>query len=448
MNNDKDGNKIECDKLNNCLCSKDDKWIMPLGKEQASSSSENVPITFKAQDQSAVPEGELTRSKNEDEEDQIEQAPLVIIKSPGAPTPEEKEAHEIMNHLPHRSWCPICIKARGKEDPHYGKKNSKAVQGKPVISFDYKSFGQDIDDDDKLTAIIIRDVTKTMYAHICTSKGASDEWVVNRIMDDIDELGHNEVILKCDGEPSIIQLLNKVKAKRISNTILEHPPAYDPQSNGVAEKAVQEYMEQLRVTKIALEQRIGSELNTSDAMLIWAGDHAATMLSRYKLSVDGMTPYRRLMGKDCRAPMLEFGERVLAKPMRNPKSRKKLSLKTRWIDAVWVGSTRHSKEHIVVIEGPNAVAIKARTVKRRIETERWNAEVIKATVATPRCPNPKDEAQSRPMPIRDTLHVDGELHFEVLPKVSVEDSVPGKRDFKITKSVMSKFGPTPLLFWV
>ena len=345
-------------------------------------------------------------------------------------------------HLPHRSWCPICVKARGKEDSHFKSKNSKAVQDKPVMTFDYKSFGQEIETDDKITTIVVKDVvTKTMYSHVCQTKGASDDWIVDRIAQDIDELGHIEVILKCDGEPSIIQLLKRVKEKRVNNTLLEHPPAYGPQSNGVAEKSVQEFMEQLRATKLALEQHLKCTIETSDPIMLWAVDHAAMLISRYKVSVDGKTPYRRLMGKDCRAPLVEFGERILAKPMRTPKSRKKLSLKARWIEGVWVGSTRHSKEHLVALDDGGAV-IKVRTVKRRLESERWSEEAIKAVRATPRHPNPKDESQAGPRSVRDTLGTDNEAKFEMLPEVPVTEPVIGKRDFKITKNIITKFGMT------
>ena len=31
---------------------------------------------------------------------------------------EEHEAH-MARHLPYREWCPVCVKARGKEDAYY-----------------------------------------------------------------------------------------------------------------------------------------------------------------------------------------------------------------------------------------------------------------------------------------------------------------------------------------
>ena len=90
-----------------------------------------------------------------------------------------------------------------------------------------------------------------------------------------------------------MQLLIEVTSKRIANTIVEHPPAYDPQSNGVAEKAVQETMEQLRAVNIALEQRLGVTLDTKSKLFDWALEHASLLISRYKVGQDGKTAYRR-----------------------------------------------------------------------------------------------------------------------------------------------------------
>ena len=87
-----------------------------------------------------------------------------------------------------------------------------------------------------------------------------------------------------------------MKSRRSQGTILEHPPAYDPQSNGAEEKAVQEVMEQLRALKIGLEQRLKQPLDAQHAVLEWCLEHSGLLLSRYKNVADGRTAYRRLMG--------------------------------------------------------------------------------------------------------------------------------------------------------
>ena len=63
-----------------------------------------------------------------------------VIKDPGLPTPEERERHN-MTHNPYRSWCPICVEARGKEDPHRKTKKKEDNDEIPEIGLDYKTFG-------------------------------------------------------------------------------------------------------------------------------------------------------------------------------------------------------------------------------------------------------------------------------------------------------------------
>ena len=91
-----------------------------------------------------------------------ESAPVRIAKNPGDPTEEEFEDH-CVTHLPFRRWCPICVKAKGKEDSHRKAEEST----KPTIVLDYKSFGQEIEVDDKATAIVGRDKkTVSTFAHM------------------------------------------------------------------------------------------------------------------------------------------------------------------------------------------------------------------------------------------------------------------------------------------
>ena len=61
-----------------------------------------------------------TRSKmslSRSVEDVTRNPPVRVARNPGDPTDKEVEEHNV-THLPHRSWCPVCVKARGKEVAH------------------------------------------------------------------------------------------------------------------------------------------------------------------------------------------------------------------------------------------------------------------------------------------------------------------------------------------
>ena len=47
-----------------------------------------------------------------------EEAVVREVRDPGCPTYEERERHN-KTHIPFRPWCPICVEAKGKEDPHF-----------------------------------------------------------------------------------------------------------------------------------------------------------------------------------------------------------------------------------------------------------------------------------------------------------------------------------------
>ena len=88
-----------------------------------------------------------------------------MCKDPGNPTWEEIERHNC-THMPYRSWCPVCVESKGKEDPHYSKK-VKGARDKDTVGLDYKSLGQEANEEDKRTCIIGRDKkTGITFAHV------------------------------------------------------------------------------------------------------------------------------------------------------------------------------------------------------------------------------------------------------------------------------------------
>ena len=75
----------------------------------------------------------------EDIDDQEEAKKAKGLPTPPQPTEQERMEHEL-THLPYRSWCPVCVRSKGRADNH-PKQHSKS----PVIQVDityYKAMGE------------------------------------------------------------------------------------------------------------------------------------------------------------------------------------------------------------------------------------------------------------------------------------------------------------------
>ena len=205
---------------------------------------------------------------------------------------------------------------------------------------------------------------------------------------------------------------------------------------------MQDFIAQMRALKIGLESRIKVKVETDWRILEWMAEHAAGCINRAMVRHDAKTPMWRLMGKPSAKQLLEIGEQVLAKPMRCPKTRKKLALKSKWVFATWLGISNKTSEHLVALANGGPV-IRVRTVKNRPEDDRWNAEQIEKIVASPRAPNPLDEDQDDPQPPRLTKGADpGGGCGRDLPDPIQDEHEARNRNFKITKQLIEQFGPT------
>ena len=65
---------------------------------------------------------------SEDEAEQAEETKRAAAAS--EPTAKEREQHELENHAVYRSWCPICIGARGLGTQHRRQKKDDADKEK------------------------------------------------------------------------------------------------------------------------------------------------------------------------------------------------------------------------------------------------------------------------------------------------------------------------------
>ena len=58
-------------------------------------------------------------------------------------------------------------------------------------------------------------LSKLLCGHVVPNKGASAEWVISQANRDLQKMGHsNSVTLRSDGEPALVDLLNKIAEKR------------------------------------------------------------------------------------------------------------------------------------------------------------------------------------------------------------------------------------------
>ena len=61
--------------------------------------------------------GQGVAEEEDADEEEDEAMRCRVCKDPGEPSQRERDEHDV-THLPFRSWCRVCLEAKGKEDPH------------------------------------------------------------------------------------------------------------------------------------------------------------------------------------------------------------------------------------------------------------------------------------------------------------------------------------------
>ena len=116
--------------------------------------------------------------------------------------------------------------------------------------------------------------TGMIFARVVPNKGVQP-YAVKNLSADIKLLGHPELVLKSDGEPSIVALKEAVKMERPERIVLESSPVKESKSNGAAENAIQQVQGQFRAIKDGLESRIGVRIAGDSCLVTCALDRVA-----------------------------------------------------------------------------------------------------------------------------------------------------------------------------
>ena len=393
--------------------------------------------------QGAAPESAAPDPRPQQEAEEIpeEVPPPPNIPLPICPSQEDWDEH-FRTHINYRAWCPVCVEARGRENPHF-RQNPSDRTGVPKFCIDYKQTRKS----ETPIAIMRDNKSHSIGIHKALCKGSADRWTVKRLLRDIENTGHVRIALKGDGEPAMKDLLHSMKAMREQPTIIEVPPGNDPQANGLAEKAVQDGLAQVRTLKLGLEYRVKARIPEAHPVFEWMCEHAGWLINHLRVGRDGLTAWQRVTGRACKQAIVEFGELVYAKPLRiSAGNRERANLEPRWYRGVWVGVHDRTGEHVVVaLNGGPATLV--RTIKRLTEAERWDYEAVDGVLARPRKPDPRGRADSRqareqPQPPSGAQEGLAPGSAGLQPGRVMPSEPPSRRDFRITKRMIDDEGQT------
>ena len=294
-------------------------------------------------------------------------------RAPHEPTNDEIREHEL-THTPYRSWCSHCVRARALAAQHHPMKDEEKAFA--TMHLDYW-FMRDKAGAELVPVVTLKDdKTKAVKAHVVPGKG-NVEGAADMLIKDIGKCGHmHTVILKCDQEPALIDLRNKMQERRTPTTLVEESKSKDSRSNGVIERAIQSVEGIVRTMKFALEHKLKITIECTHPVMTWLVEHAAETLNKFHVGSDGRTAYERMKGKSYKGEVFEFGRSVMHRVAGEVQGG---SMQARFFEGVWVGKSTTSDEHILIME--NLKIVKARTIVAKPENESWNVEKVMAIKA-------------------------------------------------------------------
>ena len=347
------------------------------------------------------------------EEQPVEVELLRQAKDPGQPTRQQVAEHRI-THMPFRSWCRWCVMGRARGAQHRRSDDESAI---PIIGLDYffitkdgikkrSQLGDELPENEAgdasvhtareageiVKCILLRcSKFKVILAHVVPCKGRTqdeDEYVVNTVLKDLEWIGHTSMILRADNERALQAVVQRIiqqataQCQRYEQVAAERPARYDSQSNGMTEVGVMLVRGLFRTLKLCLESSIARRVPEDHALVPWLLRHTCLLLNTAVKGADGLTAWHRARGRKFHGQLAHFGEQVLYKsPTKGPLKAPQGNMGPMWQHASYLGHDLASNCYVLAV--PGGVDTSARSIWRRPESERWNAEALANVQATP-----------------------------------------------------------------
>ena len=171
-----------------------------------------------------------------------------------------------------------------------------------------------------------------------------------------------EIIYQADGERSckqVLKAIQQVRARMKLKTEIRESGKGQHQSNGQAERAVQNIRSLGNCIRRHCEERARHEVKGTSEMYPWSFRHAAWLLNRFRvLTPQKLTSFEMMYGRKYKGNICQFGENVLFKSMTPWKGDDVFH------SGVWVGKSHWNDNHILMT--PNGV-VEARSIRRLID---------------------------------------------------------------------------------
>ena len=302
----------------------------------------------------------------------LEREDAVVKKmlDPKLPNQDEVDRHCIMGHLPFRSWCPICVKAKGRDLDH--KQDTGKERRRPEYSWDYCFPGDELGF--KWTVLVGKERgSRSWMAATVPVKGSSGKFAVDKCLEFIEENGDRDgdILVKTDQEPSIQYLIKDlIESRAEGKTVPEESPVRSSGSNGIVERGVSEVEGEIRALFLGLQDRLGRKVDARERIAAFIPEYAAYLMNRLIQGSDGKVAYERLKGKKPSVLGIEFGGKVLCKLKLGAKLEK---INARWGYGIFVGVRKRSNELMMMT--PDGLQF-VRSVRRIPLEKRWGDDCV------------------------------------------------------------------------
>ena len=282
-----------------------------------------------------------------------------------------REAHSL-THMPFRSWCTVCQRAKGQHQHHKG--NQKLTS---VIQLDH-SFYKVPGESQNLKVLTFIETITSMSGAVIVPDLSANEVAVKTLKKFIAVNRFTKSVLQCDGHSGLVSLQEQVGHDMSLPTQIS--PPYSHQSQGTIErfhKTLYGQPGQVRAIRIGLADHLNVDAEDHDAALMpWIIQHMTFQINRYLVRSDGKTSFEKVFKKPQRSPIVHFWESVLAHIQSQPPSRKlQIRASSQKSFGLWLGKDVVAGMHIVTLM--DGQILKTRTITRLIREDQFKLEEFK-----------------------------------------------------------------------